>query len=481
VGTRDELKAQLRAEAQVVHQRPKPGKAPNDEVAAVKGLLVVFGSSQHVLSMANERSDDQQLELYGWMESLANDTDALCQNIADQESALPVHESERSAQLRAIQRKWRWLSVVIDSLDMLEVESPDALKPAAGQEHRQAIARLVQVVENSRLWALLLCGDDNPRRPALSYLADTVIELDQVGMQRHLQIHKCRTQAYDAGRHVLKLGEQAGVAVYPNLSSTQRAARRRARKHLDGEHLINFPRRIAWPGARAGRLPRSALPRDWPKLRRGGSLLLYGPPQSGKGPLLLNLIGQRMELARHEHWRLGATGSVLIVSFRASGQECLRPVRESVELGRRWEENVSDVQYQWYGVDDTISAAQVAHDLVRRIQRSRRDGVSLDWIAFMGIEALQNNLPSVDAERSFWPTILAITASEQITTAFVVAGTDQRFVQQHEQDMDYVFRFAREDDSDRRTITIQKNVEPPESRGYPLLILDLQTGTLTQA
>lgn len=50
---------------------------------------------------------------------------------------------------------------------------------------------------------------------------------------------------------------------------------------------------------------------------------------------------------------------------------------------------------------------------------------------------------------------------------------------EHWQDMDYVFRFGREETSDRRTIEIEKSVEAPPSGGYPKLLLDLVRGTLT--
>ena len=145
----------------------------------------------------------------------------------------------------------------------------------------------------------------------------------------------------------------------------------------------------------------------------------------------------------------------MVVSLRSTPHECLRPLEESASLARQWSDNVSDIQLRWYGSDATLRGAQIAHELVRRIQRARRDGVPLDWIAFLRVEALKTNLPAVASERGFWPTILAITASEEISTAFVVEGTEQPFVTQHSQGMDYVFRFAREQSSNRRTIELE--------------------------
>ncbi|MDB4990752.1 MAG: hypothetical protein JWN04_5930 [Myxococcaceae bacterium] len=445
--------------------------------STARGLLVIFGASQQHSQRAGG-DELEKLELAGWLQHVSERSQALCERLANQ--AQRATGIEEKAALRSAQRKWRWISVVIDSIDTLEVEVPSLLNlSGGGADPRHAMSALVQKIEASRLWAILLCGEDNLRRVPLTYLVDTVVELRTVeaGLQRELEILKCRTQAYDPGEHSLQLVEGVGVMVHPNLPSAQRAARRRTRRHLDSDHVVPIPPRIFWPGSpeKAADQPTES---PWPHVRCGSTVLLYGPPQSGKGPLLLNLIARRSELRSNPHWRLGATGSVLIVSFRSGGQEFLRPLEESPALAKRWRDNVSDVQLQWYGADDTVSASQVTHDLVRRIQRARRDGVPLEWIAFLGVEALSTNLPRVAAERSFWPTVLAVTASEEITTAFVVAGSETCFVAEHRQDMDYVLHFSREQRSDLRTIEIQKSADPPPPNGYPKLTLDLSAGTV---
>lgn len=269
------------------------------------------------------------------------------------------------------------------------------------------------------------------------------------------------------------------MVVHPNLESTQRAARRRARRHLDSVHVIRIPDRIYWPGSPEDALHVHTLRQSsLPYLRRGSAVLLCGAPQTGKTPFLFNVVSQRIQLLEYPNWRLGANGATLLVTFRSSPYECLRPLSESESLAARWQRNVSDVRVRWYGADATLCAAQIAHELVRLIQRSKRDGVPLEWIVFMGVEALKSHLPQVDAERGFWPTILAVTASEEISTAFVVAGSDQPFVSQHSQDMDYVLHFTRDEHSNQRRIDILKSAEPPPSGGYARLSLDLTNGTI---
>jgi hypothetical protein len=349
---------------------------------------------------------------------------------------------------------------------------------------RTLMTQLMQSVEASRIWAILICGADNPMKQALTYLVDTVIEIGADGseLERRLQIQKCRTQAYDSGHHVLRLVQSTGVVVHPNLASIQRAVTRRARRQLDHEHVVYFPERILWPGcANTQTLQRFERSRELPHIRRASNILLHGTPQSGKRPLLMNLISQRMELAKYPNWRLGATGSVLLVSFRRGARECLSPLRESPALARKWQETVSDTQFRWYRADATLRAEQIAHELVHRIQHSRRDCLPLDWIVFLGVEALKTYLPAVEDERGFWPTILAITTSEEISTVFVVNGSDDNFVTQHRMDMDYVLRFRREEKSDERLIDIEKSAAPPPLGGYPTLRINLEAGTLRMA
>lgn len=168
-------------------------------------------------------------------------------------------------------------------------------------------------------------------------------------------------------------------------------------------------------------------------------------------------------------------GGVLLVSFRGDERDTLRRFEGARELRERWKENVSYLQLQWYGADVSLRAPHIAHELVRSIQRARFERLPLDWIVFLDIEAVGTHLPAVDADHGFWPTILAITTSEQISTVFVVNDADGAgsFVSRYRQDMDYVLRFAA--DGYERRVSVEKSaVEAPggkfrfDSRGGPV-------------
>jgi hypothetical protein len=133
----------------------------------------------------------------------------------------------------------------------------------------------------------------------------------------------------------------------------------------------------------------------------------------------------------------------------------LRPLKESEALSLLWRENVSDLQLISYSADDTLRAAQVTNELIKRIRHSRRDGVPLEWIAFLGIEAVATNFASFREDPSFWPTLLTLAASEEITTAFVVNEPVHPFVTEYRKDMDYVLRFAAQGSG--RTVHIDKS------------------------
>jgi KaiC/GvpD/RAD55 family RecA-like ATPase len=443
-----------------------------DAETHVKGALVIFaGGTTDADDALAQSAPKAELELFDWLESVSRRSREICKELSDAKSpSLAAH------------RRWRWLSVIVDALDALELERPHLLTRAASTP-RAGLADLVQTIESCRLWGVLLCGNSNPHKEPLSYLADAVLELnvDDTRMQRVLIVHKCRAQPFAPGPHVLRLVEGVGVVLHPNLAALQQAARRFARRNLDSEHVIPAPKYIYWPRANHSNTwppPATEHRPDAIEIRRGAAVLLHGLPQSGKSPFLLNLMSERVRLANNPAWELGANGGVLIISFRGSERDALRPIEESRGLRNKWHANVSDLQVKCYGADDAMRAARIAHELVLRIRRCQRDGLPLTWIAFLGVDAVKTNLPAVAADRSFWPTILAITASEQISTAFVAdeAAGPVPFVLEHRQDMDYVLRFARQ--QNERVIEIEKSADPPPPEGYSRIAFDPVTGVV---
>jgi hypothetical protein len=109
-----------------------------------------------------------------------------------------------------------------------------------------------------------------------------VIELgtDKAGMQRALQIRKCRMQPYDHGVHIHELLEGVGSVVYPNLASVQRWLHRRARHGLDRDNIVHVPGWIDWPGGQRRSESVTEVPDDSWSIQRGASVLLYWWPTS---------------------------------------------------------------------------------------------------------------------------------------------------------------------------------------------------------
>jgi KaiC/GvpD/RAD55 family RecA-like ATPase len=441
----------------------RPYESELADGSCAKGLLVIYTARR--LPDARDRGAAETIHVEREIARIADEARARAQFAKSQNKA----------------SRWKWLSLTLDSIDALEVDDSRLEKVAQASAERKALNVLVTSFQKNGLWGIIVCGAHNPQRVPLSYLSDTVIELgtDASGMQRSLQIHKCRTQPYDHGVHIHELLEGIGSVVYPNLASVQRWLHRRARGGLDRDNIVRVPGWIDWPRGEQRSESVTDVPDESWSIQRGASVLLYGGPQAGKAPFLLNLMAQRMSLRRYPEWRLGANGAVHIISFRRGEQEFLRPLSESAPLARAWNCNIADVQQHWYAADEARQAAHITYDIMRAIQRSRRDGLPLEWIVFLGIEAVKTNFPAVNAEKSFWPTVLAITSSEQISTAFIVsdaAGTGS-FVSEHREDMDYVFRFER--NRHQRGVHIERSVESPLGQGYPVLSFDPLAGEIT--
>ena len=112
-------------------------------------------------------------------------------------------------------------------------------------------------------------------------------------------------------------------------------------------------------------------------------------------------------------------------------------------------------------------------------QRARLERLPIEWVVFLDVEAVQTHMPAVDAEPGFWPTILAVTNSEQISTVFVVNDTNatSSFLRRHRQDMDYSLRFSAA--GPIRTFTIEKSADNVQGatfkfdvKGGPVVMLD---------
>lgn len=444
-------------------------------VTQPKGILVVFGASAVPAATEDQAGETLQpdagvLDLDDWLRTIKIWVDLIKANLAAAISDEQIKNNPLLLlRLRAEQRCWRWVSVLIDSIDELELSAPETLASGwpsgdSAAARRPALAGLVHLIEECRFWGLLVCGRSHRDRDALSYLADAVLELgtEHSSELRTLTIHKCRTQPYDPGAHLIQLVEGIGTVIHPNLASTQREVRRRARRSIDSEHLIPIPDYILWDDRDLDKPPQRPVRSDRPTLtaRRGASVLLYGQPASGKGPFAFNLMSERMQLPRDFwKWRLGASGGVLVVSFRGDERDCLRRFEDASELRKNWAQNVSYLQLQWYGADISLRAPHIAHELYRSIQRARLERLPLDWIVFLDVEAVQTHMPAIDAEPNFWPTILAVTNSEQISTVFIVNGKDNTnsFLARHRQDMDYILHFSAQ--GEQRSAIIEKSAD----------------------
>lgn len=343
----------------------------------------------------------------------------------------------------------RSLAVVIDSVDGLDqgAASPEDGDSRSGR--RKLLRVLFRQLEEANYWAVLLTERSNPELPTLEHLADTYIEVgpDESTGARWLQIHKCRPQEFQTGKHGYYLRDSQGAALVPNLRATQRATRRRVPATLSESRVIPLPDAL-W----------GALPT--PYVREKSSTLIWGNRLSGKTAFWLNLltepsrrvpVAERNQLEDREHcraalpsWLTDDAPACLVICFRTPAQRFRQALRSRRALQSRW--NRRRQRLRWYRPGPELTAAQVLRDLHRAIEQARIEGSPIERIVFEEIDALDALLPTLAQEPAFWPTVFGLLASEALTASYVFGSEMEReppFIEQFVSSMDYAFRLFR--------------------------------------
>jgi len=164
-----------------------------------------------------------------------------------------------------------------------------------------------------------------------------------------------------------------------------------------------------------------------------------------------------------------------------SHAEYLRTVEQSPYLKNLFEKHVSDLQVRWYAPGDHLRASHVLTELERKIREGTRTRLPIERIVFDGIDGIATNLPGLEEEASFWPTVIGLTAAEEINTTFIVDSADREpsFVTNHGLDMDYILRFER--DGEEPTCILEKSPDRLQSTQRPRAGFRVEKGELVSS
>lgn len=350
-------------------------------------------------------------------------------------------------------------AAAIDSVNALHFDPADARH--AEEHFREAMNELVEAIDTSNFFGLLLSEKDDRRLGVIPYLVDTVIELETgTGSEsRTLEIKKCRSQNFQRGPHPLHFSERKGIIIHPSLGAVRSALRSRIRATLSEKRGIPLPPRIG-----------EAL--GLPHVREKGSVLISGASGSGKTLLALQLLSEasrpyveprmvdepngrggepphRGELSTRPERPARTTwpSGVLVVTFRTSEVHFSQMLRQHNALYTRWE-RIRSHELRWYSPGSSISGARILNEIRKFIARGRRVGMPVERILFDEVDLAEQLLPSLRRDPLFWPTVLELVNTEALTSMFVVGDGRQLppSVAILEAEVDYTFHLARSEE-----------------------------------
>ncbi|HEX8319391.1 RAD55 family ATPase [Longimicrobium sp.] len=332
-------------------------------------------------------------------------------------------------------------ALVLDSLNALTFE-----ENIQQDRIRTSLYSIVREVEDHRFFGFFLSEADDPRLGVVAYLADTVLELtpSERGQMRRLEVRKSRTQDYHRGPHPFHLAERKGIVVFPSLGSVRDTIRRRVTATLSQHRHIPLPAEL---GNSLG----------VPYLQEKSSVLIAGAPVSTVLQFSLQLFTEPSNDERRPLLnRLGTSGRVrnaLIVTFNTSEVRFNQILRRNRALHSRWVKMSfqGQPQLRWYSPGGSLTADQVLAELRQYILRGRRYGHPIERVLFYEVEMIDRLLPTLAAEKLFWPTIIQFLNTEAITSMFVVNELDAHMSsasQTLEAEADYSFRITERRPSD---------------------------------
>lgn len=352
-----------------------------------------------------------------------------------------------------VEKRWAWRAVAIDSVNALQTD--------AGEERpsRLALQSLVESIEVNGFLGVVISEPDTIVHQDMSYLADTIIELglEEGGQARWVEIKKCRSQNYHAGRHPCQIQEGRGIKIYPALSAIRSSLRRRAKSTLSELRRIPLPKEVIRNNSIFQIFPKKVsekfiLPgQDGDSIDSGGmrlevaeksSSLIYGPPNTGKTDFALKLaLANPVDIEKGE---MEQPQSLLLVTFRTTERSFEQGLRSKYELLRYWNK-LKYRKVRWYSPGANISAEHIISDCRSAIKECRQHGYPLERIVFDELESAELVLPSLRKEQLFWSTLVNLVATEAITTFFVFGegfGASEAF-HALQLEVDYVIRLER--------------------------------------
>jgi KaiC/GvpD/RAD55 family RecA-like ATPase len=328
-----------------------------------------------------------------------------------------------------------WRSLALDSVNALEfvpsaLHSEEADGP--GTSHRpqtvasrgsrsasEAVGReslrlMVDSIEQMGFLGILIGEEGIPGFFVLPYLADTVVKMyvDESRLGRRLEITKCRSQDFHLGPHAYSISEGKGIKIYPSLSAIRKGLRRKPKSSLSEEKQIEFP-----PGVEVLIGESGEGSGHCPGLRLKSTSLIYGPSNSGKTLLAVDLATEGSTYLKGG--KEGRSSGMLFVSFKTAETQLKQLLRNRRGYEQKWQEVRRTAKLRWYSPGENITGAQIIGEIWDTVLRSRREGAPIGRLVLDEIECVEAKLPYVRREPLFWSTLLELIGSEAMTAFFV--------------------------------------------------------------
>lgn len=346
----------------------------------------------------------------------------------------------RDAPLSQQASKLKWRAIIIDSINALLFQNN--LKSDAGGDSRddllsrsrfrQQIQHLVSSIEEQRFFGLLLSEEGSQLTELLEYLSDSVISMgfDESRQRRWIEISKSRGQNFHPGKHPFRVIEGRGVKIYPSLAAIRTTLRKRSRGSFSEDRCLSLTH-TPYLALRKSQIPEESL------------CLITGGRASGKSLLALRLAVAQAARMTTDGLPLRPPTGVLWITFRTPPARFEQLLASEPEIQSQWR-TVKNTVLRWFSPGRSITPDQVAADVWKTVQESRRESKPIERIVFDEIDSIYFNLPQVENENLFWPTITELLRTESLTGIFVHDDAIKKssFLEFMGSEVDYIMRVA---------------------------------------